>query len=277
LKVGLTDETTNLLNCSLETFSIDWLPAYYALSYCWGSLGRTAQISCNNEPLTISPTLLNGLAALESHLETSRQYLWIDQICINQDDLEERAYQVTLMQDIYSQAEKVIVWLDIPDNSPENDAGFRLAQLICNSAAMPPNERGRLEILDEIGSMVSKTEAPNLVSFGLPPISDHSWRELSTILNHPWFCRVWVIQEVVLAKSDPLVIYGSKFRSWQSLMFTGAWISQLGAGFAQSINLSGYNAIAFKFLHRICLSKDTMDSFGALETDQLRHGYRPKG
>lgn len=110
----------------LTNFSHHSCPRYYALSYEWGiSLSKQPIIikSCEIEfKMTVT---LNLHLALE-HLVRDRQDLviWIDAICINQSDDEEKALQVLQMRDIYAQAEETFVWLGpsitvnmLPDDS----------------------------------------------------------------------------------------------------------------------------------------------------------------
>lgn len=59
--------------------------------------------------MSVTPNLFAGLTHIRS--ETSRLLLWIDALCINQEDLLERSRQVSLMRDLYTVAEEVLVWL----------------------------------------------------------------------------------------------------------------------------------------------------------------------
>ncbi|KAH8727341.1 heterokaryon incompatibility protein-domain-containing protein, partial [Phaeosphaeriaceae sp. PMI808] len=72
-------------------------------SYVWGNQTHRKPISINGSMIMISESL-----------ELALRYvlvLWADALCINQDDLEERTHQVSLMGDIYRQAECVVAWL----------------------------------------------------------------------------------------------------------------------------------------------------------------------
>ncbi|CAL8574396.1 hypothetical protein XPA_000356 [Xanthoria parietina] len=99
------------------------IPKYQALSYAWGSeldrlnihvvAGRGVQ-GVKSAALSVTRNLFEGL----KHLRQTRRstVLWIDQICVDQKNLEERKEQVLRMPDIYSLAQGVIVWL-----GPEKD------------------------------------------------------------------------------------------------------------------------------------------------------------
>ena len=98
----------SLVNISLDTLRRRTWP-WYALSYVWGTSDRDEAIRISRGNIYITQSLLS---ALRYHrLPDSECYLWIDQICINQDDIAERGSQVQLMQKIYAEATLVVAWL----------------------------------------------------------------------------------------------------------------------------------------------------------------------
>ena len=108
------------ISCSLAYISLyePSTTAYEALSYCWGDARHRLDISVTvPEPEELSVYLLSVTAALHSAMRSLRpqighaRVLWIDAICINQADLDERSSQVALMADVYRRADRVIVWL----------------------------------------------------------------------------------------------------------------------------------------------------------------------
>ncbi|PMD29386.1 HET-domain-containing protein, partial [Hyaloscypha variabilis F] len=84
-------------------------PEYEALSYTWGSPDQVKAVELNGYPVNIRENLWSALVNLRHARE--ERVLWIDAICINQADVEERNRQVQLMAYIYSRAATVIVWL----------------------------------------------------------------------------------------------------------------------------------------------------------------------
>jgi hypothetical protein len=93
--------------------SLDLSPRYEAISYCWGTGGRSSEIICNGKPLALTESIEGALRRMRH--ATSQRRLWADQVCINQDDIAERSQQVSLMNAIYKGAEHVLVWLG-PDH-----------------------------------------------------------------------------------------------------------------------------------------------------------------
>ncbi|KAH7033577.1 heterokaryon incompatibility protein-domain-containing protein [Microdochium trichocladiopsis] len=82
---------------------------YEALSYTWGSSERTASIHVEDREFRVTHNLAQALKALRQ--PESTRTLWIDAICINQEDNEERAAEVLRMLRIYQNATGVVVWL----------------------------------------------------------------------------------------------------------------------------------------------------------------------
>jgi hypothetical protein len=251
---GGKSKSTPRSQYQLWGYDIDSAPDYLALSYCWGSPDRSATIDCNDTTLKISQSLCNGLKQLEQLPELSGKYIWIDQICVNQDDLAERSHQILLMDKIYSRARKVVVWLD--GIGTEQSGGFQLAERIYNLTATR---------LDGVGlPIVDPDIVQDPTYYTLPDLAHPSWRELRDILSDPWFRRIWIIQEVFLATEDPMLVYGSKPQSWKAIIYAGAWISQAGASFCNAIKLTSTQAVALRFIQSICNTKERWELSGLL-------------
>jgi hypothetical protein len=105
------------IQCLLEVFYLSEMrasfPSYDALSYVWGSQPFSETILCNGKPLNITPTLSDTLRQL-FHFDEGSFFItpiWIDAICLNQQDPAELEIHVPLMCDIYSKASLVLVYL----------------------------------------------------------------------------------------------------------------------------------------------------------------------
>jgi hypothetical protein len=96
--------------------SLDDNPKYEALSYTWGSPINKASIRVGSAWLSVTQNLFSALHALSPH--GTYRIIWIDAMCINQNDPTERDHQVAFMMSIYTRANRVIVWLgSAADNS----------------------------------------------------------------------------------------------------------------------------------------------------------------
>lgn len=81
---------------------------YEALSYTWGLSVETKLILLNGKPFTVRENLYSFLKRRGNRAEI---LFWVDAICINQQDLDERNSQVKTMGEIFAQASKVLIWL----------------------------------------------------------------------------------------------------------------------------------------------------------------------
>ena len=157
---------------------------YHALSYVWGSRCDMKTILCDEQPFLITKNLHSALVQLRKDgLDTP---IWIDAICINQSDLDERARQVGLMRRIYSQAEMVYIW--IGDELTDTEVGVELLHRTSRAVENLPHD------------LTAATSHPELRAMGLPDMFDASWKAVAEIITRPWFTRVWVIQELTVAR-----------------------------------------------------------------------------
>jgi hypothetical protein len=107
LEAALT--RTARLRGSLFEHALDDAPPYQALSYCWGSRDPPEHITLGRKRLRITTNCAAALRRLRYRFKA--RMLWIDAICIDQASDDEKAMQIPIMGDIYSQASQVVVWL----------------------------------------------------------------------------------------------------------------------------------------------------------------------
>lgn len=180
------------LRCSLAVEPIDQHPMYDALSYMWGNPSDTRLITVDNDqafPVTVS--LENALRHIR--LQTKTRNLWIDAVCINQSDIEERSSQINLMREIYSRAALSAVWIDV-ELSLDSTCIQRLLSLEEDT------------VLDDIG------DDPKF------------WEPLIPLLQHPYWERLWVQQELVYSPKlefncRGVTIPGDKLMTFQLQIF----------------------------------------------------------
>ena len=108
--------------CKLQTVSLDDNPSYDALSYVWGDSGDTDKITVNGCNFQATRNLIGGLQRLRSSRDA--RILWVDAICIDQANNQEKMQQVGMMADIYMSASSVQIFLresGILDLIPEQE------------------------------------------------------------------------------------------------------------------------------------------------------------
>lgn len=165
---------------------------YAALSWCWGPRDApktTMRITHNDQPYDFEISV-----ALDSALKQLRrykvEYIWIDQICINQDDFSERNNQVRLMARIYTRAQLVYVWLGEAKEGDSEDSG----------AAFKFIDTGVLK-LKYFDHLVKDENVHK------------DWNNMVELMKREWFSRRWVVQEIALAR-DAVILCGPHRINW---------------------------------------------------------------
>ncbi|KAF5652147.1 heterokaryon incompatibility (HET) domain protein [Fusarium sp. NRRL 25303] len=198
----------SVLTCYLTEVSLDSpILDYRALSYTWGDPARTTRILVNGEWLVCACQKESEIPVPLDHQFTFPTLLWVDAICINQDDPVERAQQVALMQQIYSRASSVLVWLGRA--TEQTVPAFRLLLGLAELSRSTPEDQK-----DYIAHVIRDEY-----------FKGH-WLALGELLQREWWYRVWTIQEVVLG-SGIHVVCGSFVVEW-SLIRKAIAVFQLG-------------------------------------------------
>ncbi|OCK72931.1 HET-domain-containing protein [Lepidopterella palustris CBS 459.81] len=192
-------------------------PEYEALSYTWASeLPSTeAYVSggaASDRGVVVKIELGGNLASALKHLryEEESRVLWIDAICINQEDVAERNLQVKRMGNIYSFARRVLVWLG-PEGKDSTHALSTLQSLA-----------SQVELtVDNSLCATPGTSKPDWYHpfYLLPPniFNDTTWSAIKSLFGRAWFSRVWVIQEVTLANRFTVLHCGGYSLPWLDL------------------------------------------------------------
>ncbi|KAK9773234.1 putative Heterokaryon incompatibility protein [Seiridium cardinale] len=169
----------------LETFSMEGpLPPYHALSYTWAcekmGFAKTYAVHIKDQVLPVLESLKLFVEAMNSKGDLlDGTWWWIDSICIDQDNLRERAQQVQLMQHIYRRAKPVVIWLG--EESSDSNLAIDFIRFI--------DKISRKYSLEEVCAMVQK---------------DHfsaQWVALTNFFSRKWWARIWTVQEFVLPPS----------------------------------------------------------------------------
>src|ERR1035438_6325999 len=116
LRLKASKEHDSPIECQLVPVTFDYTGDYSALSYTWGDAESSKEITLNGQPHLIRPNLHAVFLRLREKWDTD---LWVDALCINQQDVPERNAQVTQMRYIYANAARVIVWLGESSNDAD--------------------------------------------------------------------------------------------------------------------------------------------------------------
>jgi hypothetical protein len=173
------------VTCEMQNFSLQDvdMPVYKALSYRWGDDPCEHEIRLNGEVTCVRKNLHSFL--LQMQLEQRENWFFVDALCINQDDMEERAHQVSLMGKVYLGAEEVMAWIVREPYYLTEDG-----DVICYEEGDAPPADDEDDSLDELKRLV---------------------------LQNSFWSRLWVVQEVLLAKRLTLRIGGAEIE-WMNLL-----------------------------------------------------------
>lgn len=163
---------------------------YEALSYAWGTSEPTQRVVVDADDgsspsmIPIRDNLAHALRRIRDTMTT--RILWIDALCLNQEDDKEKSHQVPFMAEIYRRAACVIVWL-----GPEHDG---------STSAM--------EILRDLGENLTMDWETTVIkysdSFGdklnILRNSASLKTSIARLVERDWFQRIWVLQEVFLSR-----------------------------------------------------------------------------
>ncbi|KAK7445548.1 hypothetical protein CaCOL14_002128 [Colletotrichum acutatum] len=167
-------EFADPIRCTLALSSTASMIEYDAISYTWasenGAMAWTQPITLDGRAFLVTANCETALRRVRSR--GAQRVVWIDAVCMNQQDVEERGHQVRLMPQIYSRAQRVLVYVGEP--VPAEEALFRF--------------------LDD-----RDTTTPNL------PRRLSLQQALETLLTRRYFSRAWILQEVALARRATLI------------------------------------------------------------------------
>ncbi|KAL9612822.1 MAG: hypothetical protein Q9167_002605 [Letrouitia subvulpina] len=197
---------TGFIECSLKSEKIvDLKLSFEALSYTWGSdaLEKKAGIKCNGCALSIGSNLASALAHIRNDTEPRR--LWADAICINQTDTHERSLQVQHMGDIYANAQRVLIWI----GEDCNDEAAECFELIKKTNAYLTDKLLQYQSVEDIPPIPYHDKCIDL--------DPQKWDMVRRLTDSDWFNRVWVLQEIGLARSAT-ICYGKATMAWSQLV-----------------------------------------------------------
>ena len=158
----------------IAIYDFEHCPEYKAVSYTWGPPYPTREISLEGQSSTIRENLWQFLDAARDY---AKDWLWIDQVCIDQSTVDERNHQVSLMAKIYAKASEVLIWLGT-------------------------GAHGSGKAMEAINSGVD---------------SIHQYEsQVQSLFRRPYWDRLWVLQEVLMAQNI-LVLCGNQTFAWKRL------------------------------------------------------------
>ncbi|KAF2804944.1 HET-domain-containing protein, partial [Mytilinidion resinicola] len=158
--------------CQIIHTGLDSHPEFVALSYVWGDAKDSRVILVEKHRVRVTKNLYEAMMALRPLKEPI--LIWIDALCINQADEEEKSWQVGLMAEIYRHAFQTHAWLGPADESSDS-------------------------VMDYLNALGAKAEACCMDDHLFPVAS------MKSLFTRPWWGRVWVLQEITVPKNAEFV------------------------------------------------------------------------
>ncbi|KAM7192323.1 Heterokaryon incompatibility protein (HET) domain containing protein [Naviculisporaceae sp. PSN 640] len=181
------EDVSKPIRCRMEEVTLDSNPVYTALSYAWDSDQGFDRVLCDGRWISVTRNCVAALNSFRGERKRQTELVWVDAICINQDETktatEEKRHQIGIMGEIYKKASSVRVWLGNHDES--SILVYKFFSRISGDA-----EQGEFQLDPE-----RKAETIGLnMAREWPSLS----KSLADFFLRSWFTRAWPIQEVTL-------------------------------------------------------------------------------
>ena len=251
--------TRHVVELELKQFNTKTADQFYALSYVWGTAPPDSMIILNGYQAAVRHNLFAALKAIHNALMkdgflSRERWVWIDAICINQNDADEKSKQVPLMDQIYSKAKEVFVWLGrtyslifvdillwlnaklrLELATEQADRKFWLADLeIIHSRLETKHDvtESEAEALWELYKLPQNQSKDDSSRSGRESIqnwlksrmqssktglcaAEHPfWTDMASLSGSEWYPRIWTYQEIYLASDARLLLPNNSISYW---------------------------------------------------------------
>jgi hypothetical protein len=218
LRLGHLDSFADV-TCEIIHASLEQAPEYEAISYTWGDPSPTCCVSVDGYRLRVPATayeIIQGRCTVRGP-----RYLWMDFVCMDQSNGDEKKIQIPLMRDIYRGSSRVIAWLG---NAPDGHNVDALLKWV--DRELRPIELRR-KAFQRRGMLQG--------NYGLEPryfVTPAQFAALFNLLNNPFWQRVWIKQEIALG-TEVHIVYSGYYVSWETLVYITEWSSHADPSSAQ--------------------------------------------
>jgi hypothetical protein len=189
---------------------------FEALSYTWDTSDSKNEgsklIMLNGQRFSLTSNL-HSLLRSRSSLFWERT-IWVDAICINQGDVDEKSRQIRLMTKIYTKCDRTIAWLRDPFDA--SLAVYMIRNIV------------------ESWEMYDRSSQETFISL-IPKALRPGWRAIARLLTNSYFSRVWIYQEVMLGNNFQFYI-GGHYISFEYLNKAISAVNAVDADFSVSIS-----------------------------------------
>lgn len=173
-------------NYTIEKHVIANAPQFSAFSYTWGTDLPSRRITIDSAPFCVRENLWQALEETWDD-RAVHSYIWVDAICIDQNNTLERNHQVDLMSDIFKAASRTIAWLG--PGTPSSEVAMYF-----------------------FGEIASRGHVPK-------QIMSLSKEAIIELFSRPYFRRMRIIQEILLSR-HVIVKCGDLSCLWNTIKFS---------------------------------------------------------
>ncbi|ORY59116.1 heterokaryon incompatibility protein-domain-containing protein [Pseudomassariella vexata] len=205
LKIIPSQDDTRNIEISIIPTPLQTAPQYEAISYTWGDATQLGSVTCQPGGVLVQVTQ-NCISILRRLRQPQKERLvWIDAICINQQNIPERNAQVAVMGRIYASANRVVI--DIGESSESGEQALHYLKN-CEETVLYEFVLG-LKIKDTVCNLYER----------------------------PWFWRIWVLQEAFMAR-DAVVMCGRTVVPWSAFRPFRIWVDARPAGETENYHVA---------------------------------------
>ncbi|KAF3041524.1 hypothetical protein E8E12_005038 [Didymella heteroderae] len=204
--------TSGSIRCDIVLFDLDDSYSeqpFWAVSYTWGPPRPTFDITVGGQRFSLRENVFRFLVNFcekeppRALANGHAPLLWIDSICIDQDNVLERNHQVGLMAEIYGRCETVLMWLN---NEGQDD---------------------------------SSSEAARNFQIAMKP------KHLANLLRNRYFSRLWIVQEVLLAREVLVLVRGGYWLRWTDMQTVFAQMSKRQVNKLSSVHSAAASLLSY--------------------------------
>ena len=193
-----------------QSSSSDSSTHYFAISYVWGETTTAKEMLLNGRIFEVKTKnlwlALRNLQVLCRENKLPSLVMWIDAVCIDQMNIDEKSSQVEHMHLVYKHASAVIVWLGVPNLDSDKAFEF-INQIEKDIRANQGTSEEELAVTLADAALLASTKHFMSIDYIL------AWVALHNLLSRPWWTRSWTLQEVVMGKTVA-VLCGTQLASW---------------------------------------------------------------
>ncbi|KAF2170712.1 hypothetical protein M409DRAFT_19526 [Zasmidium cellare ATCC 36951] len=214
LRISEGDDDDNL-TVDLITSDLSEAPGYFAVSYTWGDGRQHQQLNVNDKVMSVRQNCYYALWQIHMKYPT-QPYVWIDSLCINQDDLEEKAFQIQLMERIFIQAKSVLACI-----GPHADDSELVVDAVRKAKKHDPKAARAASLatvhFEDSNKFRDFMNGEHWETF-LESMDKDSLANLNAafqkLTRRRYWKRLWVVQEIAASKRAARVLIGEDDLTW---------------------------------------------------------------